>query len=135
MTGHSNFVFFCMVSPISTRLFCYITCTFKCLLLFIFEISQFVPFFHIFDRFCGFKIKKGTHCEVLNLNKRILVRLKVHIKKKSRTDWGNPTKNLNFKWPVTLKIWSTIVHIFFNVLTPKTNSTEHSSRYFASGCN
>ena len=24
------------------------------------DFSQFVPFLHIFDRFCGFYIKKGT---------------------------------------------------------------------------
>ena len=34
---------------------------------------------HIFERFCGFLIKKGTHCDILNLNNRRLMRLKVHV--------------------------------------------------------
>ena len=40
-----NLFLFCRVSSIITRLFCYITCTFKCksLRLFRFKISQFVP--------------------------------------------------------------------------------------------
>ena len=38
---------------------------------------------HIFDRFCGFLIQKGTHCEILHLNNRRLMRLKVHVIKKS----------------------------------------------------
>ena len=40
-----NFIF-CRVSPVSTRIFCYITCTFKrtSLRLFRFKISQCVPF-------------------------------------------------------------------------------------------
>ena len=29
VNGHSKIEFFCRVSPISTRLFCYITCTYK----------------------------------------------------------------------------------------------------------
>ena len=32
-----------------------------------FKISQFVPFLHILDRFCGFLIKKGTNCKSLNI--------------------------------------------------------------------
>ena len=46
VTGHSKMLYFCRVSPISTRLFCYITCIFKrpSLQLFRFKISQFVPF-------------------------------------------------------------------------------------------
>ena len=46
------------------------------------------------SRFCGFLIKKGTNCEILNLNNRRLVRLKVHIiKQKSLVMMGgNPTK-------------------------------------------
>ena len=85
--GQKNY-FFCRVSPISKRLFCYITYTFKrpSLRLFRFKISQSVPFLHIFDRFCGFLIKKGTKCEILNLNNRRLVRLKVHITTNSCTD-------------------------------------------------
>ena len=86
------------VSPISTGLFCYITCTFKrsSLRLFRFKISQLVPFLHIFDGFCGFLIQRGTHCEIFNLNNRRLVRLKVRVntKKKSCTDGGNPTKKI-----------------------------------------
>ena len=60
---------------------CQITCTFKRLSprLFWFKITQCVPFLHIFERFCGFLIKKGTHCEILNLNNRRLGRLKVHV--------------------------------------------------------
>ena len=71
-------VIFCRVSPISTRLFCYITCTFKrpSLRLLRFKISQFVPFLHKFDRFCGVLIKKRAN---LNLSNRRLVRLKVHV--------------------------------------------------------
>ena len=36
-------------------------------------------FMHIFDRFCGFLIQKGTNCEILNLNNRRHGRLKVHV--------------------------------------------------------
>ena len=46
VTGRSKIKLFCMVSPISTRLFCYITCIFKrpSLQLLRFQISRFVPF-------------------------------------------------------------------------------------------
>ena len=71
-------IFFCKVSPIRTRLFCFITCTFKrtSLRLFRFKITQCFPFLHIFVRFFGFLIKKGTNCEILNPNNRRLVRFK-----------------------------------------------------------
>ena len=81
MTGHSKIKLFCRVFPVITRLFCYITCTFKrpSLRLFWLQISQFVPFLHIFDKFCGFLIRKGTNCAILNINNRRLRRLKVHV--------------------------------------------------------
>ena len=69
-------------SSISTRLFVsYITCTLKrpSLHFFRFKISKCFPFLHIFDRFRGFLIKKGT----------------CHITKKCYTDGGNPN---NFFW-------------------------------------
>ena len=46
LTGHSKILFLCRVSPISTRLSCYIRCIFKrpSLRLFRFKILQFVPF-------------------------------------------------------------------------------------------
>ena len=85
-----------MVSLISTRLFFVISCTFKrpSLRLFRFKILQFVPTLHIFDRFCGFSIQKGTNCAISNISNRRLGRLKVHNKKKSCTDGGQPTKKL-----------------------------------------
>ena len=43
------------------------------------KFRNFVPFLHIFDRFCGFLNKKGKNCEILNLNNWRLVRLKVHV--------------------------------------------------------
>ena len=68
--------------------------------LFRFKISQFVPFLHIFDTFCGFLIKKRSHFEILNLNNRRLVCLNFkgtcYITKKSCTDRGNPAKQLHF---------------------------------------
>ena len=81
VTGHSKKIFVCPVSPFSTRLFWTFSWTFKrtSLRLFRFKISQCVPFLHIFDWFCGFLIKKGTHCEILNLDNRRLVLLKVHV--------------------------------------------------------
>ena len=59
----------------------FVTCIFKrlSLRLFRFKISQFVPYLHIFDRFCGFLIKKGTNSEIFNLNNQRLVRFKVHV--------------------------------------------------------
>ena len=43
--------------------------------------------------------KKGTNCEVLNLNNWRLGRLKVHVtlQKNSCTDVGNPTKKFIFE--------------------------------------
>ena len=78
----------CMISPISTRLFWFITCIFKrpSLRLFRFKIDKFVPF-----------CIKSTRLINLNLNNRRLGRLQVVInKKKSCTDGGNPTKKCNF---------------------------------------
>ena len=97
-----KFDFFCRVSPISTRLFWNITCTFKrpSLRLFRFKIWQFVPFFH---RFCGFLFKRGTNCEILNLNNRRLVLLKVYVKLQKVLYWlGKPILRIFiFEWPVT----------------------------------
>ena len=66
---------------ISTRIVCYIKCTFKRTSLWLrrFKISR-VPFL-IEDLQNVSKIcKKGTNCENLNLNKRRLLRLKVHVR-------------------------------------------------------
>ena len=41
--------------------------------------TLFVPFLHIFDRFCGFLIQRGTNCAIFNLNNWRLERLKVHV--------------------------------------------------------
>ena len=62
VTGHSKILFFCRVSTISPRLFCFITCTFKrpSLQLFRFKISNYVPFCIYIDRFCGFLSKGDT---------------------------------------------------------------------------
>ena len=55
---------------------------------------------HIFDRFWGFLMQKGTNWSILNLNSRRLVHLKVHVinQKKSCTDGGNPTKKINLRF-------------------------------------
>jgi len=58
---------------------------------------MFFPFLHIFDRFCGFLIEKGTNCAILNLNNRRLGHLKVHvILQTSLVLKGDPTKKIEF---------------------------------------
>ena len=58
MTGHSKMFVFCRVSPINTRLFCYITCTFKRTSLWLFRFK-----FHNLSPLKICKIcKKGTNC-------------------------------------------------------------------------
>ena len=75
-TTLKSLIFFVGFFPSVQDFFVCYKCTFKrSLRLFRFKISQFVPFLHFFDRFCGFLIKQGTHCEILNLNNRRLVRL------------------------------------------------------------
>ena len=69
----------------------------KSLRLFRFKISQSVPFLIKNQQNLPKICKKGTNCEILNLNNERLGRLKVHvIKQKSLTDGGNPTKKINF---------------------------------------
>ena len=41
--------------------------------------TLFVPFLHIFDRFCGFLIQRGTNCAIFNINNWRLERLKIHV--------------------------------------------------------
>ena len=65
-------------------------------------------FLHIFDRFCGFLIKKGTNCGILNINNRWLMRLKVHVmymlyNKKVLYWWGKPYRNISFLSDQSLK--------------------------------
>ena len=74
VTGHSKK--FCRVFPISSRLFCYLTCIFKrpSLLLFRFKISHLSPY----GGFLGDFMQNGINCEILNLNNRRLGRLKIH---------------------------------------------------------
>ena len=81
VTGHSKIEFFCRVSPISTRLFCYTTFTFKRTSLWLFrsKISQLVPFWIKNPQNLSEICKKGTNCEILNLNNWRLGRLKVHV--------------------------------------------------------
>ena len=67
----------------STRLFCYITyvplnARDSGNILVDLKFHNLSPFLHIFNRFFGFLIKKGTHFEILNLN-NWTVRLKVHV--------------------------------------------------------
>ena len=92
------------VYPISTRLFCYVTRTFKrmSLRLFRFKISQFVPFW-IKNPQNPLKIcKNGTNCEILILCNRRLARLKVHVveQKSLLLMGGNPTEKFNF-WVIS----------------------------------
>ena len=56
---------------------------------------------HIFDRFCGFLIQKGTDCEILNLKTGGTCYL---TKMYCDYDGGNPTKSLIFERPDNL--WS-----------------------------
>ena len=74
--------FFCRVSPISARLFCYIACTCKrsSLRLFRFKFHNVTPFWFKIRKSIE-NIKKGTNCEILNLNNRRIGRLKVHFTK------------------------------------------------------
>ena len=58
----------------------YIKCTFKrSLRLFRFKILKFVPFLIKNPQNISKICKKGTHSEILNLNNRRLMRLKVHV--------------------------------------------------------
>ena len=107
VTGHSKIKFFCMVSPISKILFCYITFAFKrtSLRVFRFKISHSVPFLIKSENYrkyakmgwlCNFKSKpetwafKGT-CYITNRS-LVLETLK---------------KNEISEWPVTLSRNST----------------------------
>ena len=80
VTGHSKIKKFVGFPP-SKRLVCYITYTFKrtSLRLFKFNISQCVPFWNKNPQNLSKICKKGTNCEILNLNSRRLGRLKVHV--------------------------------------------------------
>ena len=80
MIGHSKIKLFVGFPP--SVLFCYITCTFKRIShrLFRFKISQCVPFLIKNPQNISKISKKGTNCEILNLNNRRPVRLKVHVK-------------------------------------------------------
>ena len=83
-----------------TRLFCWITVTFKrpSLRLFRFKIAQFVPFWNINPQNLSKICKNGANCEILKQKNRRLGRLKVHVieYKNSCADGGNPIKKLNF---------------------------------------
>ena len=113
VTGHSIFFWGGGVSPISTRLFCYITCSFKrtSLRLFRFEIAQFFPFWIENPQNLSEMCKKGSNCQILNQNNRRLGRLKVHvIKQQSLVLMGETLqKNLIFEWPVTLSLISSLL--------------------------
>ena len=105
VTGYSKIKFFSSVQDF----FVIYSCNFKSpsIRIFRFKFSQFVPFLHVFDGFWGFSIKKGTHCEILNLKNWRLVRLKVHvIKQKSLVLMGETLQiNYIFEWPpVTLSL-------------------------------
>ena len=91
MTGHSKIDFF-VGFPLSVQdFFCL---KLRSLRLFWFKISQFVPFLHVFDRFCGFVTKKGTNCEILHLNNPLTHAFKGNLTKKSCTDG----ETLQKKW-------------------------------------
>ena len=86
MTGHSKIRFICRVSPISTMLFCCITCIVKrlSLRLFRFKISQVSPF-----AWKHLKIRqKGTNCKISNLKNRRW--LEIHVIEQVLYRWGKP---------------------------------------------
>ena len=83
-----------------------------------FEISQFVPFLIETPQNLSKTCKKGTNCEILNLNSQRLGR-SCYITKKSCTDGGNPTTNLILEWPVSYRQLSKLLQLskrffFFN---------------------
>ena len=88
--------FSCRVSPISTRLFCYVACTFKSTSdrLFKLKISQCVSFLMKNQQNLLKICKKGTNCEIFNLDNQRLRCLKVQVMhQKSHVHMGgNPTK-------------------------------------------
>ena len=91
--------FFCRVSPISTRFFCHITCTFKhpCLQLFRFEIAQFVPFWIKNPQNPWKIVKKGTKRYLLFIKKVLLVGFEwaVTLNRSCKPAWHDL---ISFKW-------------------------------------
>ena len=90
----------CFVSPVSTRLSCHITCTFKrkSFRLFIFKISQFVPDWIKNPQKSIENMQKGDKLWYLNLNNRETQALKgtCYITKKSIVLMGETIEKINF---------------------------------------